>query len=179
MNKKYIEVSRAVVKICRVAILSFSFFLLSVGDVNAAVEGTWKEQISIDSPQIEFVEYEPSQIHFELLPTTETVATTTPNDTFCNLHVESPYQEEFEMIKRELSILPITEAIAVYMESDPGFFFKLKLKDNIQMTVSRYIDPEDEDAYVNIWKDEVLTIQDYMPLSHLTEILLSHYAAIV
>lgn len=174
MNKKYIEVSKAVIKTCEVAILTFSFTLFSVGDVDAHEDESWEECPSIDRQQVEVVESLPAKTKFELLPNIEELPV--ENKAMCELQVESPYQEDFERFKRELSSLPVLEAKVSYMVSDPGFFFSLKLEDNIRMTISRYVDPEDEDVYVNIWKDDVLAIQDYMLSSQLTEILLSHYA---
>lgn len=173
MKKKYMVVSNMTVKSIQVVILSCSFYLMPLADVQASNDFRWAEQANIESQQVEMVEHGSADFKIELMQNPVADTFVLAENCLDNLKVESPYPKEFELIKKEISCLPIEESRVKYMPSDPGFFFSLKLKDDVRMTIASYID--DEDSYVNIWKDGELVVQDLMPLEDLTKILLSYY----
>ncbi len=175
MKKKFIILSRYAIKPCKVVLLSVSFFLLPVADVHADAYTGWTECVQYESQQVELIEHASSDFKIELMQNKVVVPNQVGNSVMLDLRVDSPFQEEFELIKSEFAALPVEEAKVAFMSSDPGFFFTLKLKNNVKMNLSKYIDPEDDDAYVNIWKDDVLVVQDYMPIPDLTQILHSYY----
>lgn len=176
MKKEYIIIAQSAIKLCKIAILSVSFFLMPVANISAADNQCgWFEQVSAAAQHVEVIEHGSTDFRIELLQNVEENNDILNNEVIRGLEVDSPYSAEFNKIKREFCSLPVEEANVEYMNSDPGFFFSLKLKDNVKMNITRYIDQDDEDAYVNIWKDGILVVQDYMPSADLTKILLSYY----
>lgn len=176
MKKKYLIIAQGAIKLCKIAFLSISFFLMSAVNVNADDNHSgWFEQVSVESQHVEVIEHGTTDFKIELMQNIEENHDNLNSDVILDLEVDSPYPAEFNSIKREFCCLPVEEANVEFMQSDPGFFFSLKLKDNVKMNIARYIDQDDDDSYVNIWKDDILVVQDYMPSADLTKILISYY----
>lgn len=82
----------------------------------------------------------------------------------------------YRNLSQKLRALPIEEgSFVTYMRDSGGFFFNLKLKGDIRITISQYEDELERGAYVNVMLGDEVLIQDYMSVDDIVESMKNFY----
>ncbi len=84
--------------------------------------------------------------------------------------------EVYNNLLRNLRSLPIILPLTVcYMKQTEGYFFDIKLKDDVRLTVTRYMDNSDDELYINVMHKDDVAFQGIMAIEDLLTSINEYY----
>lgn len=84
--------------------------------------------------------------------------------------------ELFRSVSHKLMQLPLDKGSkVVFMQDSEGYFFDLKLKEGIRLTITQYEDESEKGAYVNVIMDGEVLIQDFMSIDDIVSAMKEYY----
>lgn len=84
--------------------------------------------------------------------------------------------ELFRSVSHKLMQLPLDKGSkVVYMQESAGYFFDLKLQGGIRLTITQYEDESEKGAYVNVFMDGEVLVQDFMSIGDIVSAMKEYY----